>query len=320
MTITRPIIALLISLLLAACATQNIVTDFTASKALSQAALDAPTPFTVERFNLPGPVAGIVVKIDLTDPRVAVTVALADDRDPDGDGPCVGILDTTSSAAKRHDFDVTMNASFFAAPFAKEARGKQIRYFVGNCTYPEGWHVANGKLISKPTKEVLRATIVVHANGKISIHDNLRELPADTRYAVSGSATVLHGGKPFVSTAAAPRHPRSAVGISADGATLVLLAVDGRQATVEESIYGRVHSRGATLQELGELMRGFGASNAINLDGGGSTSIVLKDPHTGVFTIANQPSDGSTLGIPVAIERPVADVIGIRVERAAGRR
>ena len=74
------------------------------------------------------------------------------------------------------------------------------------------------------------------------------------------------------------------------------------------------------MQELGELMRGFGATDAINLDGGGSTSIVLKDPHTGVFTVANQPSDTSTLEIPVAIERPVADVIGIKVERGVSKR
>lgn len=317
MIIIRPIICLLISLLLAACATQHNVNP---SQVVVQSTPDTPTPFTVERFTMPGPVAGIVVKVDLTDPRVAVKVALADDRDPDGDGPCVGLLDTTSSAAKRLDFDVTMNASFFAAPTSKVVKGRKISYFVGNCTFPEGWHFSGGKLVSKPIKDTLRATIVVHANGKISVEDNLRELPADTRYAVSGSATVLKSGVPIVSADGAVRHPRSSVGLSADGATLVMLAVDGRQATVEESPYRRIHSRGATLQELGELMRGFGASDAINLDGGGSTSIVLKDPHTGVFTVANQPSDTSTLGIPVAIERPVADVIGIKVERGAGRR
>lgn len=317
MQIARPILSLLFPLLLAACATQE---NGNASNAAAQAAPDAPLPYTVERFNLPGPVAGILVKVDLTDPRVAVKVALADDRDPDGDGPCVGVLDTTSSAAKRHDFDVTLNASFFAAPVAKEARGRKIHYFVGNCTYPEGWHFSGGKLVSKPVKDTLRATMVVHASGKISLHDNLQTLPADTRHAVSGSATVLQAGVPIASAAGTVRHPRSAVGLTAAGTTLLMLAVDGRQATAEESPYRRIHSRGATLQELGELMRGFGASDAINLDGGGSTSIVLKDPHTGVFTVANQPSDGSTLGIPVAIERPVADVIGIMVKRGVGRR
>ncbi len=317
MILTRPTFSLLAFLLLCACTTRG---DVDISTDAVRSAFGGPTPFTVERFSLPGPMAGVVVKVDLTDPRVAVKVALADDRDPDGDGPCVGQLDTTSSAAKRLDFDVTMNASFFAAPNGREALGRKIHYFVGNCAIPQGWHFSGGRLLSKPAKDALRATIVVRASGRISIEDNLRELPADTRYAVSGNATILKRGIPTVSEEAAPRHPRSAVGISADGKTLVMLAVDGRQATVEESPYRRVHSRGATLQELGELILGFGASYAINLDGGGSTALVLKDPYTGVFSVANQPSDISTLKIPVAIERPVADVIGIKIDRDAGKR
>lgn len=276
-------------------------------------AADESMPFTVERINRPGPVAGVLVKVDLTDPRVSVEVALSDNRDPDGDGPCVGLLDTTSNAARRHDFAVTMNASFFEAPIAKEAMGRKIRYYAGNCTYPAGWHFSGGKLVTKPTMEVLRATLVVHANGRISIAGDVRELPADTRYAVSGNAILLTNGVAVTHARDGVRHPRSAAGLSADGKTLILFALDGRQATAEESVYGRAHSRGATLAELAELMLGFGAANAVNLDGGGSTSLVVKDPHTGVFSITNQPSDGSTLKFPVAIERPVADVLGIRV-------
>ena len=56
----------------------------------------------------------------------------------------------------------------------------------------------------------------------------------------------------------------------------------------------------------------YGASNAINLDGGGSTALVIKDPGTGAFAIANQPSDASTLKLPLRFERPVVDVIGVR--------
>ncbi len=314
---TRSICSLLVSFVLfSGCATQI---DVSPAVRAAQPASEGRTPFTVERFTLPGPMAGVVVKVDLTDARVAVKVALADDRDPDGDGPCVGVLDTTSGAAKRHDFDVTLNASFFAAPAAKEAMGRKIRYFVGNCTIPEGWHFSGGKLVSKPAKDALRSAIVVHADGKVSVKSDLRELPADTRYAVSGNATILKDSIAIISAEDAPRHPRSSVGVSADGGTLILLAVDGRQTTVEESPYRRIHSRGATLHELGELMLSFGARDAINLDGGGSTAMVLKDPHTGVFSVANQPSDTSTLKIPVAIERPVADVIGIKIDRGGKR-
>ena len=92
-----------------------------ASNTVTAANPDTAPPFTIEHFTRPGPIAGVVARIDLTDPRVQVMLALADDRDPDGTGPCVGQLDTTSSAARKHDFAITLNASFFAAPPARKA-------------------------------------------------------------------------------------------------------------------------------------------------------------------------------------------------------
>ena len=262
-------------------------------------------PYTVERLSLPGPVAGVLVKVDLNDPRVRVAVALADDRDPDGDGPCVGQLETTSQVARKHDFDVTINASFFAAPATREMAGEKIHYFVGNCGWPQGWHFSNGKLHSKPNTASLRATMIVHRNGKISLADAVQALPADTQFAVSGNAMMLKNGVSTPPVKDEARHPRSAVGLSVDARTLYILAIDGRQES---------HSRGVTLGELANIFIRVGAHNAINLDGGGSSSLVIKDPGTGAFAIANQPSDLSTLKLPVRFERPVVDVLGIKLE------
>ena len=160
-----------------------------------------------------------------------------------------------------------------------------------------------GTLVTRPIKENLRSVFVVHDDGKISFQDHAQELPANTRYAVSGSAIVLRGGEVVARPDATARHPRSAVGLTADGRSLLIVAVDGRQE----------HSRGVTLDELGKLMLTLGASDALNLDGGGSTALVVKDPGTGVFAVANQPSDSSVIMPNVHIERPVADVIGISV-------
>lgn len=72
------------------------------------------------------------------------------------------------------------------------------------------------------------------------------------------------------------RAPRSAVGVTKYG-DYIFAVVDGRQA----------HSRGCTLQEWATiLVDEFGAFNAINLDGGGSTELVVKDK------LVNSPSDG----------------------------
>jgi hypothetical protein len=264
-----------------------------------------PLPYKFERIALDGPVAGVVVMVDLTDPRVRVKVALADDRDPDGDGPAVGRLDAPSNIARKQDFDLTLNASFFGAPIPKTFNGKQLRYFVGNGAHPVGWHFSNGKLISKPANDHMRSTIIIDDNGRVTIKDGVKALPADTKFAVSGNAQIVTDGKvtpPLIDIA---RNPRSAVGVSADGKTLILMAIDGRQ---------EGHSRGVTLGELGTIIQTYGASNAINLDGGGSTSMVLKDAATGVFTTVNRPSDAAAHKLPFTIERPVVDVIGVSVE------
>lgn len=77
------------------------------------------------------------------------------------------------------------------------------------------------------------------------------------------------------------RHPRSGLGITADGRVL-MVTVDGR----------RTASKGVTLAEMGQLMKSQGAVHAFNLDGGGSTVMARHMVNTGQFQVANKPSDG----------------------------
>jgi hypothetical protein len=76
------------------------------------------------------------------------------------------------------------------------------------------------------------------------------------------------------------RHPRTAVGIAAGGKRLLLVVVDGRQAP---------YSDGMTLRELAALLLTLGAHDAINLDGGGSSTMVMRDGEA--LRVANRPSD-----------------------------
>lgn len=80
------------------------------------------------------------------------------------------------------------------------------------------------------------------------------------------------------------RHPRTAAGVTASG-ELLLVAVDGRQR----------QSQGLSLPELAAYMKRIGAVRAINLDGGGSTAMVVR----GLYV--NSPSDGAP--------RPVANAL-----------
>lgn len=100
------------------------------------------------------------------------------------------------------------------------------------------------------------------------------------------TATVLQGTSSFYTK----RHPRTAVGITSKGAW-VLLVVDGRQS----------HSVGMTLLELATYMKSLGCVNALNLDGGGSSTLVIHN------TVMNKPS-GREYSI-VKGERPVSNCL-----------
>jgi hypothetical protein len=95
--------------------------------------------------------------------------------------------------------------------------------------------------------------------------------------------------------------PRTAVGFSADGRTMFLLTVDGRQAD----------SRGVTLSELGRMMAELGAHHALNLDGGGSSTLLARKPGASTVQVENSPSDGS--------ERPVPNGLAIFAPEGSGK-
>ena len=78
------------------------------------------------------------------------------------------------------------------------------------------------------------------------------------------------------------RHPRTAVGTKPDG-SVVIMVVDGRQSTI---------SNGASLADLADIFASMGCSEAINLDGGGSSTFVLKNSK-GEFVVENSPSAGA---------------------------
>ena len=86
------------------------------------------------------------------------------------------------------------------------------------------------------------------------------------------------------------RHPRTAVGFSRDSTTLYLITVDGRSES----------SSGMSLAELASLMQSLGAAQGLNLDGGGSTTLVLAG------RVVNHPSDSTgerTVGNALLITR-----------------
>ncbi|MCC5474219.1 phosphodiester glycosidase family protein [Streptomyces sp. NPDC059680] len=86
---------------------------------------------------------------------------------------------------------------------------------------------------------------------------------------------------------------RTVVGFRGDGQQLLILALDG----------ATEYRTGMTVAEEADTMRSLGASDAFNLDGGGSTELVTRDDGASAVTVRNHPSGGS--------ERPVANGIGV---------
>lgn len=77
-------------------------------------------------------------------------------------------------------------------------------------------------------------------------------------------------------------HPRTAVGISKDGSELFVTTIDGRSES----------SGGMSLEDVGEFFSDIGAHNAVNLDGGGSTTMLARTAGKDAPVVQNEPSDG----------------------------
>ena len=113
---------------------------------------------------------------------------------------------------------------------------------------------------------------------------------------VGGWPRILRDGMNIAAAAAAEegtisrnaelRHPRTGIGFSRDSSTLYLVTVDGRSAA----------SAGMTLAEFADLCRELGAWQALNFDGGGSTTMVVQGK------LVNVPSDPTG-------ERPVGNAL-----------
>jgi hypothetical protein len=113
-------------------------------------------------------------------------------------------------------------------------------------------------------KEKFEYAINISKDNRASIIRLGEADPASIYNAIAGSEPILLNGKNVAKWL--ELHPRTAVGINREGTKLFLCVVDGRQPT---------HSMGMTTPELAEMLRGYGAWNAINLDGGGSSTMVF---------------------------------------------
>lgn len=146
---------------------------------------------------------------------------------------------------------------------------------VGNTTLGDGYIVlsAQGSRIEDLKK------LAVGETHEISFRFN--EFWSNVKFAVGGIELLLKDGEVY-STADTARQPRTSIGIRADG-TVVMATFDGRQ---KDAV-------GMSYQTAAEAMRALGCVDALNLDGGGSTTFVLRHPGYEKTEVVNKVSGSS---------------------------
>lgn len=238
----------------------------------------------------PFPLAWHLIIIDPKTPGIRfVTTA------PNGDRPRDTDTETTLQFARRTGARVAINANFFSSintpttEVLSLAVSSGIRYSPWSKSLPWG--------INIDAKN--RATIIRMDEDDPSGFGAIP--PVALYHAVAGNVRVVAAG-----ACAAPegdtRHPRTAVGVTAAGEVL-LLVVDGRHGA---------HSRGATYAELARIFLAHDAVEAINLDGGGSSTLVIADPKPRVVNVPMPLEAAPSAPLPpFPLLRPVGNNLGV---------
>lgn len=153
----------------------------------------------------------------------------------------------------------------------------EVREGAGNPDIPADGVV----LLGRDAGAIALATLEV---GDTVVLDVATDVPADV--AITGNEILLADG---VNVAQQQEvHPRTVVGVGPDGTELFVLALDGRTAT----------ARGMSLPEIADLLLELGAHDAVNLDGGGSTTMLARPAGAADLELQNSPSDGGERPVP----------------------
>ena len=159
----------------------------------------------------------------------------------------------------------------------------------------KGWNVSHGVELSQPKRPRRGALFVVYRDGKADIVTSVAEERAkDVAFAFDGFGLIMTNGVPTAYarrlTNRAPAQ-RTAFGLDASRKTLVLLVVDGRKPN---------YSIGAFGMDLYEILRREGVTDAVNMDGGGSSTLTVFDAKCGkpwTFTRSNPRRNALNVGI-----------------------
>lgn len=180
-------------------------------------------------------------------------------------------------------------------------------------------NICDDKFVQIPSDGIV---LMARSNGanfiknNFSIGDTVR-LELEVSPDISNIKAALGGGAILVQDGTIPSkfshvihgvQPRTAIGFTKDRKTLIMVTVDGRQ----------MISRGLTMYEMAELMKNLGAYNALNLDGGGSTTMVVRPLAEKNTKVINNLSEGTQRlvanGLGIFSKNPPGNVKGLKID------
>ncbi|MCJ7431899.1 MAG: phosphodiester glycosidase family protein [Anaerolineales bacterium] len=202
---------------------------------------------------------------------------------------------TTSQFLAERGLQIAINGDGFYPWWSRSP----LDYYphVGDPVTPLGFTASRGVVYARGDEVDITQEPTLYINKRNSLSMGIR--PGKVFNAISGDRLLVTKGEPEPDLDNSTIDPRTAIGYNRNGRKLILVVVDGRQP---------FYSEGMTLAELAHLMSDLGAHYAMNLDGGGSSTLVVEG-QTGVPVILNSPVDNYIPGR----ERPVANHLGIYV-------
>jgi hypothetical protein len=237
---------------------------------------------------IPRPLMVHVITIGLTAPGIKLLVTPGEET-----GGMELPARTTGEFLTKFELQLAINGSFFE-PYRENGPWDYYPHR-GDPVNVMGLAISNGGVYS--LNETDQPVLCFSIDNYATISDT--DCPVDTAQALAGRPILIDNGTSITSEDLSyytALHPRTAVAIDQRGETLWLIVVDGRQPG---------YSEGVTLVELANIAKQLGAYQALNLDGGGSTTLVT----TGYWWPRTLNSPIHTR-IPMR-QRPVANHLGI---------
>jgi exopolysaccharide biosynthesis protein len=221
-------------------------------------------------------ISAFFLKVDLSNPHITAEVATKNN-----------VNSATAGTQTVPDMMIARNSAMTDKRVLAGTNGDYYVY-ANSSYYPEGIMFKEGAMLKDfpPDTAANKYFIGIKNDGTAIIGDKevFNNNKAELRDALGGRFLLMQYGdvrtEHLVDSSV---EPRTTAGLLSP-TTLVYMVVDGRATG---------YSSGLSLTDMAYIYKSIGAYDAINMDGGGSSTFVVRNDTTGVFEPHNRPSDGS---------------------------